>query len=69
MAPNPNQSNLVQVSEKESGAHASMATMGMLDGPWWISWAVPELLLGMLHAVLMTAVARAFGFAMVGQCI
>ena len=55
----------LQVSEKESGVRATMSTMGMLDGAHWLSWALPELVLGMLQACLMTAAARAFQFKMV----
>lgn len=39
----------------------------MNTGAYWLSWALPELLLGALHAVLLTAMARAFQFKMASQ--
>jgi hypothetical protein len=58
---------LQQVAEKERGLRAAMETMGMRRFPYWLSWAVPELLLGALHAALLTVTARAFQFDMVGH--
>jgi hypothetical protein len=42
-----------------------MWTMGMMASAHWVSWALPELLLGAVHAGLMTAAARAFQLQMV----
>ncbi len=45
---------------------AAMSTMGMLDSAYWTSWAIPEVLMGLLHAVLMSTTALVLGFSMVG---
>ncbi len=42
-----------------------MSTMGMTDVAYYISWIIPELVMGALHAILLTATARAFQFQMV----
>ncbi len=54
-----------QVAEKESGVRSALSTMGMLSSAHWLSVALPELILGAIHACLMTAMARAMQFQMV----
>jgi hypothetical protein len=39
--------------------------MGMKGMPYWISWVVPELILGCIHACLMTGAARVMDFSLV----
>ncbi|KAK9828716.1 hypothetical protein WJX72_001692 [[Myrmecia] bisecta] len=53
------------VHEKESGVRQAMKTMGLMDSAFWLTWAIFEGVLALLHALLICATAAAFQFDLV----
>ncbi|KAL6763370.1 hypothetical protein V8C86DRAFT_3085516 [Haematococcus lacustris] len=50
------------VSERESGVRGAMTGMGLMDSAYWVSVVVPELIMCLAHAALLTLLCMAFQF-------